>query len=202
MGCGLRQRPTRAFRATPREGIFNGATEDEKTVFPLKKGEARSARGLCSAPSDYLHNTPRRLYDCCRLPTAVVFAFSPPLVRGTFREPLVPWARASMKISRPCSRRRTRFFFEDEDDDEDDFQRSFTCCVAVLHFMKTFPLLGGAPEELGCVLLGKPTPSAFATAVALAATPPREGIFTRPPNGSSSAAEEHRRLIEVNEWKT
>jgi uncharacterized protein DUF1553/uncharacterized protein DUF1549/cytochrome c len=41
------------------------------------------------------------------------------------------------------------------------------------------PLLGGASPRgagVGFALLGKPTPSAFATAAAAAATPPREGI--------------------------
>jgi hypothetical protein len=46
--------------------------------------------------------------------------------------------------------------------------------------MKTVPSWEGqAPmgAEVGCAIPGKPTPAAFATAVATAATPPMEGIF-------------------------
>ena len=49
-------------------------------------------------------------------------------------------------------------------------------------FDEDSPLLGGAGARgagVGCASLGKPTPSAFATAVVAAATPPREGIFRR-----------------------
>ena len=59
-------------------------------------------------------------------------------------------------------------------------QGSFSWSLAAPSSMKVFPSREGqAPEALGWVyaLLGKPTPSAFAAAVATSTTPPKGGDF-------------------------
>ena len=40
---------------------------------------------------------------------------------------------------------------------------------------------------VGCAIPGKPTPSAFATTVTAAATPPVEGIFKKAAHGALAA---------------